>query len=62
MGDIITSLASVGLRIEFLHEFPGSVNFLMFAHMEKGADGRFRLPGQKIDVPLMYSIRATKDM
>ncbi|HKP53097.1 MAG TPA: class I SAM-dependent methyltransferase [Chloroflexia bacterium] len=62
MGDIITSLASVGLRIEFLHEFPVSVNFSMFAHMEEDADGYYRLKGQKIDVPLMFSIRASKDV
>ena len=61
LGDIITSLISAGLRIEFLHEFPFSVGSGIFQHMVKGDDGYYRVEGQKIDVPLMYSIRATRE-
>ena len=59
MGQIVTSLADAGLRIEFLHEFdfvPWPVPFL-----EEGSDGRFRLPeGSKGSLPLFFSLKASK--
>jgi SAM-dependent methyltransferase len=60
MGDIVNALLSVGLRIEFLHEHPFSVDGSMFAGMVRGEDGYYRLTGQKVELPLMFSIRATK--
>jgi SAM-dependent methyltransferase len=58
MGEIVTAIASAGLRIEFLHEFPfleWPVPFLV------ERDGRWRLPEDAAgEIPLMYSLRATK--
>ena len=60
LGDIVTALAGVGLRIEFLHEFPFSesphVDFL-----EQAPDGTLRLPAE-LDghLPLLFSLKATK--
>jgi SAM-dependent methyltransferase len=58
LGEIVTALADVGLRIEFLHEFPSSNWQLPFT--VPGPDG-FRLPGE-LDgrLPLSFSLKATK--
>jgi ubiquinone/menaquinone biosynthesis C-methylase UbiE len=61
MGEIVTSLASAGLRIEFLHEF----DYVMWpkAFLVEGADGRWRLPeGSKGQLPLFFSLKATKPL
>ena len=42
MGDIVNALISVGLKIEFLHEFPYSV-FQQLPPMEQHEDGWWRL-------------------
>jgi SAM-dependent methyltransferase len=59
MGDIVTALASAGLRIEFLHEHPFSVNDQL-PFMELAEDRYWRLKVQRECVPLMFSIRASK--
>ena len=58
LGDIINSLTGVGLRIEFLHEFPYCV-YKMLPFMEKGKDGWWRLPDQQDSIPLMFSLKAS---
>ena len=59
LGEIVTALIDAGLRIEFLHEFDfceWKLDFLV-----EGDDGRWRLPdGTKGQLPLFFSIRATK--
>ncbi len=45
LGDVVTALVDAGIRIEFLHEFPGD---------EKLPSGSAQLPG-------LYSIRGTRD-
>ena len=58
LGDIINSLISVGLRIEYLHEFPFCV-YKMLPFMEKGKDGWWRLPEQQDSIPLTFSLKAS---
>jgi SAM-dependent methyltransferase len=59
MGEIVTSLANEGLRIEFLHEFdfvPWPVEFLA-----ESEDGRYRLPpGSMGQLPLFFSLKASR--
>ncbi len=59
LGEIVTSLADAGLRLEFLHEFDfvrWPLEFLV-----EGADGDWRLPdGSKGSLPLFFSLKATK--
>lgn len=59
LGEIVTSLADAGLRLEFLHEFDfvrWPVDFLV-----EGEDGLWRLPdGSKGSLPLFFSLKATK--
>jgi SAM-dependent methyltransferase len=59
LGEILTSLADAGLRLEFIHEFDfvrWPVDFLV-----EGGDRRWRLPeGSKGTLPLFFSLKATK--
>ncbi|MBI5093105.1 MAG: methyltransferase domain-containing protein [Candidatus Hydrogenedentes bacterium] len=60
LGDVVTALASAGLRIEFLHEFdhcayPAQPGFV------RRADGFWYCPHNSSGLPLMFSIRATKE-
>jgi 2-polyprenyl-3-methyl-5-hydroxy-6-metoxy-1,4-benzoquinol methylase len=55
-GEIVTSLADAGLRIELLHEHP----LLVWQHtpeMVQGDDGMWRLPGDPL--PLSFSLKAS---
>jgi SAM-dependent methyltransferase len=58
LGEIVTALADVGLRIDSLREYPFCLWPLDF--LELGADGRWRLPGE-LDgrLPLFFSIVAS---
>jgi SAM-dependent methyltransferase len=59
LGEILTSLADAGLRLEFLHEF----DFVLWpvGFLVEGEDGRWRLPaGSKGNLPLFFSLKATK--
>ena len=62
MGEIVTSLAMAGLRIEYLHEHPW-VPWKMFPFMvetEPGS-GVWRLPEpDNARLPLLFSLKATK--
>ncbi len=57
LGEVVTALASAGLRIEHVHEFPLS-GWQRIPQMIKDPQGYYRLPGDP--VPLMFSIKATK--
>jgi SAM-dependent methyltransferase len=59
LGEIVTSLADAGLRLEFLHEF----DFVRWPvdYLVEGEDGRWRLPaGSGGELPLFFSLKATK--
>ena len=55
LGDIVTALATAGLRIEFVHEFPVDY-WHRWEGMVRDEDGRWTLPG--VDLPLTFSLRA----
>ena len=57
MGDIINSIIAVGLRIEFLHEFP-FIYFKCYPFMEQDDNGLWRIKGDK--VPLILTLKAIK--
>jgi len=59
LGDIVTALTNAGLRIEFLHEFPFCA-YGKFPFLRQGVDGWWRLPDADGQVPLMFSLKATK--
>ncbi len=59
IGDVVTALAQSGLRIDFLHEHPFSV-YDKYATMVKDSEGWWYYPDRKNDVPLLYSLKASK--
>jgi SAM-dependent methyltransferase len=59
LSDIINSLISAGLRIEFVHEFP-YLCWDFYPFMEKDKDGWWRFKEGKETIPLMFSLKAIK--
>ena len=58
LGEVVTALCSAGLRLEFLHEFPGVVEERSHEEVEPG---RYELRvHRKVVVPSKFSIRATR--
>jgi SAM-dependent methyltransferase len=60
MGDVVTAIINAGLRIEFLHEFAKSP-FQQFSFMKQAEDGYWVYDNPDVQLPLVYSIKATKD-
>ncbi|HVL53553.1 MAG TPA: class I SAM-dependent methyltransferase [Vitreimonas sp.] len=58
LGEIVTALADAGLRIEKLREYP-FVNWKL-DFCERRDDGRYYLPPGDGELPLMFSVLATK--
>ena len=59
VGDILNSLISAGLTIEFFHEFH-FCGYRALPMMEKGEDGWWRLKEHNDSIPLMFSLKAAK--
>ncbi|MFC1947394.1 class I SAM-dependent methyltransferase [Chloroflexota bacterium] len=57
MGDIVNSLISAGLRIEFLREYP-YIFYKAMPYMKQDDQGAWRIPGDKI--PLIFTLKAMK--
>jgi SAM-dependent methyltransferase len=60
LADIIGSLLRAGLRIESFEEYP-FVGWAMFPWMERRGDGWWQLPPGKQSIPLMFSLKASKE-
>ncbi len=60
LGEIVTAIAEAGLRIEFLHEQPVCV-YDRWPTMEQVGDTRWwKYKGAKIDLPMNFSLKATR--
>ena len=59
ISDILNALMSAGLRLEYFHEFPFSV-YKGLRCMKQGSDGYWHLKEGLGDIPLMFSVKATK--
>lgn len=60
MGTIINSLIDAKLKIEFVHEFPYTMYDQFPGLMEKNKKGQYVLKNKKIQIPLLFSLKATK--
>lgn len=58
-SDILNALITAGLRLDYLHEFSFGSN-RRFPFMEKGNDGQWRWKDTTNDIPLTFSLQATK--
>ena len=59
LEEIITVLADAGLRIEFVHAFPFTC-FQQFTSLEQHEDGFYYFPAFFKQVPLLFSLKASK--
>ena len=59
MGEILTSLAGAGLRLESLEEYP-FVGWALFPWLEPRSDGLWQFPSGQGSMPLMLALKATK--
>lgn len=60
ISDIINALIGQNLRIEFLHEFPFTMYDQFPGLMERNEKGHYVLKDKKIQVPLLFSLKAVK--
>ncbi len=61
LGEVVTALAHVGLRIELLSEHQ-EISYQRFPFLEEVPDShrRWRIPPDRAQIPLEYSLRARK--
>lgn len=59
VSEVVSALASAGLRLEFLHEFPFSY-WKKFPSMRPRRGGGWELPKGEAKLPLAYSLRAVR--
>ncbi|MFD0013591.1 class I SAM-dependent methyltransferase [[Kitasatospora] papulosa] len=61
VGEVVSALAAAGLRIEFLHEHDASL-FPRYQVLKRGGDGYYRFPSDRPRIPMMYSIKASRQV
>ncbi|MBI3841358.1 MAG: class I SAM-dependent methyltransferase [Thaumarchaeota archaeon] len=59
MGELVNVLVGAGLTIDYLHEFM-TVGYKRFQFLVKGRDDRWGWKDPNAGVPLVFSLRATK--
>jgi SAM-dependent methyltransferase len=59
LGEVVSALCAVGLRIDFLHEFP-QTTYARLPGLEDAGGGYWRLKDPAISLPLMFSLKATR--
>ena len=60
MSDVINALQKAGLKIEYLHEFPFTMYDQFPGYMKKNTKGQYVLKNTKTQIPLLFSIKASK--
>lgn len=60
LSDVINVLIKEGLKIEYVHEFPYSMYDQFSGFMERNEKGQYVLKNKKVQIPLLFSLKATK--
>lgn len=60
ISDVINALIEQGLKIEYVHEFPFTMYNQFPGFMEQNKKGQYVLKNKKIQIPLLFSLKATK--
>lgn len=60
ISDVINALSQQDLKIEYIHEFPFTMYDQFPGFMEKNKKGQYVLKNKKIQIPLLFSLKATK--
>ena len=58
MGDILNALIKQGLQIKYVHEFPYTMYNQFPGLMKKNKQGQYVLKNTKVQIPLLFSIKA----
>lgn len=59
LGSIVNSLITVGIEIEFIHEFPYGF-FPLHSEMKRGEDGYYYFQNELFNVPMIFSLKGKK--
>ncbi len=60
LSDVINALINEGLKIEFIHEFPFTMYDQFPGYMKRNKKDQYVLKNSSIQVPLLFSLKATK--
>ncbi len=60
LSDVINALLSEGLKIKYVHEFPFTMYDQFSGFMKKNKQGQYVFKDKKIEIPLLFSLMATK--
>ncbi len=61
ISDLINALIEQGLKVEFLHEFPFAMYDQFPGFMEKNKKGQYVLKDKTLQIPLLFSLKATNE-
>jgi len=60
LSDIVNAFIKQGIKIEFVHEFPFTMYDQFPGFMEQNDKGQYILKDKSIQIPLLFSLKATK--
>jgi ubiquinone/menaquinone biosynthesis C-methylase UbiE len=60
ISDVINALIEEGLKLKFVHEFPFTMYDQFPGLMKKNKKGQYVLKDRKVQIPLLFSLMATK--
>lgn len=60
ISDVINALIQEGLKIEYVHEFPFTMYDQFPGFMKLNKRGQYVLKNKEIQIPLLFSLKATK--
>ncbi len=60
ISEVINVLVGQGLKIEFIHEFPFTTYDQFPGFMKQNKKGQYVLKNNKIKIPLLFTLKATK--
>ena len=60
LSNVINALIKEGLKIEFVHEFPYTMYEQFPGMMQKNKKGQYFFKDKKIQIPLLFSLKARK--
>jgi SAM-dependent methyltransferase len=59
LGELVSAITGARLRVDYMHEFPYTY-WKKFPSMVKRPGGGWQLPKKDVQLPLMFSLQATK--
>lgn len=60
VSDIINAIIGAGLRLDFFNEF-GAIDDPVYPGMIRREDGLFTFPGMPVELPILFSLKASKE-